>query len=125
MIRAPHNTNDILSLKLYLLRTNRHAQAKLSTPQKRIISTRHSTNSPSAGKADTVLSLTNHSGSVRPDPRQAHNPNPHNNKRPTKPNPAISRLSASPTLGNAARHPNVVRGVRDNGNIQDLGRAKH
>jgi hypothetical protein len=64
MTRTPYNTDDTLSRRLYLLRTNRHAQAKLSTPQKRIISTRHRTNSPNAGKTGTVLSLTDHSQRV-------------------------------------------------------------
>lgn len=45
--------------------------------------------------------------SVSSDPTQAHSPNPHSNKQPTKPNPAISRLSASPTAGNDPPHPNV------------------
>ncbi|KKL24652.1 hypothetical protein LCGC14_2413170 [marine sediment metagenome] len=58
MTRTPYNTDDTLSRRLYLLRTNHYAQAKLSAPQKRIISTRHRTNSPSAGKTGTVLSLT-------------------------------------------------------------------
>ncbi|MFQ3254424.1 MAG: hypothetical protein ACI9U6_002728, partial [Loktanella salsilacus] len=35
------------------------------------------------------------------------------NKTTTKTNPAISRLSASPTPGNDPRHPNVARGVRE------------
>ena len=56
MTRTPYNTDDTLSRRLYLLRTNHYAQAKLSAPQKRIISTRHRTNSPSAGKTGTVLS---------------------------------------------------------------------
>ena len=60
MTRVPYNTNDILSRRLYLLRTNRHAQLKVSTPRKRIISTRNSTNRPGVGKTGTVLSLTNH-----------------------------------------------------------------
>ncbi|MFQ3254206.1 MAG: hypothetical protein ACI9U6_002507, partial [Loktanella salsilacus] len=37
----------------------------------------------------------------------------HSNKTTTKTNPAISRLSASPTPGNDPRHPNVARGVRE------------
>jgi hypothetical protein len=62
---------------------------------------------PHVGKADPALSLTGTcNGSVRSYPRQAHSPNPHSNKRPTKPNPAISRLSASPTPGNVPRHSN-------------------
>ncbi|SFD50289.1 hypothetical protein SAMN04488523_101171 [Sulfitobacter brevis] len=64
MTHTPYNTDDTLSRRLYLLRTNRHAQAKLSTPQKRIISTRRRANNPSAGKTGAVLSLTNHSQRV-------------------------------------------------------------
>ena len=58
MTRTPYNTDDTLSRRLDLLRTNLHAQSKFSTPQKRVILTRHRTNSPSAGKTGTVLSLT-------------------------------------------------------------------
>ncbi|MFT4708135.1 MAG: hypothetical protein ACI9PU_001984, partial [Ascidiaceihabitans sp.] len=39
--------------------------------------------------------------------------NPHSNNRSTQTNPAISRLSASPTPGNVPRHPNLARGVRE------------
>jgi hypothetical protein len=60
MTRTLYNTDDTLSRSLYLLRTNRHAQSKLSTPQTRIISTRHRTNRPSVGETGTVLSLTDH-----------------------------------------------------------------
>ena len=64
MTPAPYNTNDTFSRRLYLLRTNRHAQIKLSTPQKLITSTRHRTNRPSAGKTGTALSLTDHTQRV-------------------------------------------------------------
>ena len=49
----------------------------------------------------------------RPKPKQPHPSNPHRYRCSTKPNPAISRLSASPTPGNAPRHPNPARGVRE------------
>ena len=49
----------------------------------------------------------------RADPKQPHPSNPHRHRCSTKPNPAISRLSASPTPGNAPRHPNAARGVRE------------
>ncbi|MFQ3252784.1 MAG: hypothetical protein ACI9U6_001071, partial [Loktanella salsilacus] len=49
--------------------------------------------------------------------------NPHSNKTTTKTNPAISRLSASPTPGNDPRHPNVARGVRETYIFQDLRRV--
>ena len=45
---------------------------------------------------------------VQSNPEHPNPTNPHNNKRPTKPNPAISRLSASPTPGNVPRHSNGV-----------------
>jgi len=51
--------------------------------------------------------------SVRSNPTQAERLNPHNNKRPNQPNPAISRLSASPTPSNATRHSNAAQGVRE------------
>ncbi|MFQ3253519.1 MAG: hypothetical protein ACI9U6_001816, partial [Loktanella salsilacus] len=43
------------------------------------------------------------------------------NKTTTKTNPAISRLSASPTPGNDPRHPNVARGVRETYIEPDIG----
>lgn len=60
MTRTPDNTDDTLSRRPYLLRTDRHAQSKISTPQTQFISTRHSTKSPCAGKIGTVLSQTDH-----------------------------------------------------------------
>ena len=66
-----------------------------------------------AKSAQCLAKQTTVNGSVRPEPRQNHRPNPHNRKPPTKPNPAISRLSASPTPGNATRYPNVAHGVRE------------
>ena len=48
-------------------------------------------------------------------------PNLHSNKPPTKPNPAISRLSASPTPSNDTRHTNDTRGVRETYILADLG----
>lgn len=47
------------------------------------------------------------------DPKHLHSPNPHSHSRSTKPNPAISRLSASQTPGNAPHHSNAPRGVRE------------
>ena len=38
--------------------------------------------------------------------KHTHCANPHSNYRSTQTNPAISRLSASPTPGNDTRHPN-------------------
>ena len=107
MTRAPHITNDTLSRRLYRLRTNHHTLIKLSMWKKLMTSRKYRASRPHVGKADPALSLTGTcNGSVRSYPRQAHSPNPHNNKRPTKPNPAISRLSASPTPGNVPRHSN-------------------
>ena len=45
--------------------------------------------------------------------KHTHCANPHSNNRSTQTNPAISRLSASPTPGNVPRHPNLARGVRE------------
>jgi hypothetical protein len=107
MIRAPYITNDTRSRRLYRLRTNHHTLIKLSMWKKLMTSRKYRASRPHVGKADPALSLTGTcNGSVRSYPRQAHSPNLHSNKRPTKPNPAISRLSASPTPGNVPRHSN-------------------
>jgi hypothetical protein len=121
MIRAPYITNDTRSRRLYRLRTNHHTLIKLSMWKKLMTSRKYRASRPHVGKADPALSLTGTcNGSVRSYPRQAHSPNPHSNKRPTKPNPAISRLSASPTPGNIPRHPNLARGVRETYTNADL-----
>ena len=50
---------------------------------------------------------------VSSEPKHTHCANPHSNNRSTQTNPAISRLSASPTTGNVPRHPNLARRVRE------------
>ena len=64
---------------------------------------------------------------LRPKRSQTRPANPHRPNRSAKTNPAISRLRASPTPGNAPRHSNVARGVRETCTKSDpmwAGRAK-
>jgi hypothetical protein len=60
MTAAPEIENSDFSRTLHRMRTNRHAQIKISTPQKRITSTRQHAHRPNSGKTGTALSPTDH-----------------------------------------------------------------
>ena len=57
---------------------------------------------------------------VQSDPEHPNPTNPHSNNRSTQTNPAISRLSTSPTPSNDPRYTNVARGVRETYTIPDI-----
>ncbi len=65
MKRALYIKNYSRSRSLHRLRTNRHAQIKLSTQQKVMTPTKYRTYRPNAGKADAALSPTDTAKLVR------------------------------------------------------------
>jgi|TARA_B100001964_G_C14166266_1_gene569242 hypothetical protein len=65
MKRALYIKNYSRNRSLHRLRTNRHAQIKLSTQQKVMTPTKYRTYQPNAGKADAALSPTGTAKLVR------------------------------------------------------------
>ena len=107
MNRPADMTKDTIHRSQAPLRTHRRARIIVSARQKLIVPANHHANRQNAGQANPAMSAKR--GAQRPPGSvsgQAQPTNPHSNPS-TKLNPAISRMSASPTPGNATRYPNV------------------